>query len=76
MLSAVLSISHLNTLPQEGNRSPAKFRREREGERAREKEREIGPHTCSSSQVENCDRSTVKLKECQLNNLTNGCFES
>lgn len=30
VLSAVLSISHLNTLPQEGNRSPAKFRRERE----------------------------------------------
>ncbi|CAB1443314.1 unnamed protein product [Pleuronectes platessa] len=34
VLSAALSISHLNTSPQEGNRSPAKFRGER-GEQER-----------------------------------------
>lgn len=39
VLSAVLSISHLNTSPQEGNRSPAKLRSERD----REKEREASP---------------------------------
>lgn len=60
-LSAVLSISHLNTSPQEGNRSPAKFRGERVGQDG-EKERELRPHPCSSSKVENCDGSSVEAK--------------